>query len=373
MPNELADDKDRRFARLRQLDLSSNILSYFAFLVAHYGKLEVLNLSDNEFREVPELLAQSFVDLTQLRELDISNNKIYHLPAQLSLLTNLRRLEASHNRLLFHKQQQEIDQIGAHESMSSVQRRTLDSFDFASLAESLEYLSVSYNSGRRDKSSTQRANHSTSSSRYSLSVLSSPNLHHFPRSIMALTNLVSLKFHGNNISYLPNNFFSTFKRLKELDMGNNAITILPSGLGGLQLTSLNLNNIELKELIPPDLFQVCKSSFRYQFFPPVICTHHNLLFQLGGSLRQLHAQGLRLLKVPTGFSALTALEMLDLSNNDLTTFPESLLQLTNLQHLLLSQNNISALPTGIKHLKNLEKLYLDKNDLHSLIPEIGAS
>jgi Leucine-rich repeat (LRR) protein len=80
-----------------------------------------------------------------------------------------------------------------------------------------------------------------------------------------------------------------------------------------------------------------------------------------------------LVKLPPGFSALTALETLDLSNNVLSAFPESLLTLTNLQCLTLNGNNLTTLPTGIKHLKNLEKLYLKKNELMSLVPEIGTS
>jgi hypothetical protein len=43
-------------------------------------------------------------------------------------------------------------------------------------------------------------------------------------------------------------------------MGDNAITTLPAGLGGLQLTSLNINNVELKELVPQEVFQVCRTS-----------------------------------------------------------------------------------------------------------------
>lgn len=93
---------------------------------------------------------------------------------------------------------------------------------------------------------------------------------------------------------------------------------------------------------------------------------------MSGSLRELHAQGLRLIKVPPAFASLMTLETLDLSKNDLTIFPESLLQLTNLKNLFLSENNINALPTGIKHLKNLEKLYVDKNELDCLVPEIGT-
>lgn len=96
------------------------------------------------------------------------------------------------------------------------------------------------------------------------------------------------------------------------------------------------------------------------------------VWQLDGTLRELHAQGLRLVKLPPGFSALTALETLDLSNNVLSAFPESLLTLTNLQCLTLNGNNLTTLPTGIKHLKNLEKLYLKKNELVSLVPEIGT-
>jgi hypothetical protein len=257
IPAELSATDDRRFGHMTGLNLSNNILSHFSFLVAHLRQLEVLNLSTNEFREIPELLAQSFVELTRLRELDISHNKIYRLPAQLSLLTNLQRLEASHNRLLYSQQGDEATSERLRglsgDGGAAATRHTLASFDFAPLADSLEYLSISYNS--------PKAKHAPSGGRATSSRCSaSLDLHLFPRSLLALTHLTTLKFHGNNIPYLPPNFFSTFKRLQDLDMGDNAITILPLGLGGLQLTSLNINNIELKELMPQEVFQVCTHS-----------------------------------------------------------------------------------------------------------------
>jgi Leucine-rich repeat (LRR) protein len=257
IPAELSATDDRRFGHMTGLNLSNNILSYFSFLVAHLRQLEVLNLSTNEFREIPELLAQSFVELTRLRELDISHNKIYRLPAQLSLLTNLQRLEASHNRLLYTQQGDEATSERlwglSGDGGATATRHTLASFDFAPLADSLEYLSISYNSPKAKHAPSGGA---AASSRCSASL----DLHLFPRSLLALTHLTTLKFHGNNIPYLPPNFFATFKRLQDLDMGDNAITILPSGLGGLQLTSLNINNIELKELMPQEVFQVCTHS-----------------------------------------------------------------------------------------------------------------
>lgn len=254
VPIELSDVGDHALSYLSSLDLSSNILSYFPFLVAHYKQLEVLNLSDNEFREIPELLAESFAKLTRLRVLNVSHNKIYRLPSQLSLLTNLEQLEASHNRLLYHEQQ-EIEPIREEEDSSTAQRCTLASFNFASLAASLEHLSVSFNS-RSSKARDSAHSQNKGSGYTGLGTTTPEQLHHFPRSLLELTKLTTLKFQGNNIPHLPSNFFAKFSSLKELDIGSNSITQLPPGLGGLPLTSLNMNSIELRGLIPADLYQV---------------------------------------------------------------------------------------------------------------------
>ena len=63
--------------------------------------------------------------------------------------------------------------------------------------------------------------------------------------------------------------------------------------------------------------------------------------------------------------------MLDLSNNQLTTLPESIGKLQSLKKLFLGNNHFTTLPESITKLQSLEKLYLDHNLLITLPESIG--
>jgi len=59
-------------------------------------------------------------------------------------------------------------------------------------------------------------------------------------------------------------------------------------------------------------------------------------------------------------------EYLDLSSQEIKSFPKEILQLTNLKTLVLSDNQLRGIPDEVAQLKNLENLYLSGNKLTSL-------
>lgn len=67
---------------------------------------------------------------------------------------------------------------------------------------------------------------------------------------------------------------------------------------------------------------------------------------------------------------LTSLETLELSNNAITSLPESLENLVNLQHLLICNNQIGGqLPASIATLTNLVYLDMESNQFEGMIPD----
>ncbi|EPG49490.1 leucine rich repeat protein [Leptospira kirschneri serovar Cynopteri str. 3522 CT] len=67
---------------------------------------------------------------------------------------------------------------------------------------------------------------------------------------------------------------------------------------------------------------------------------------------------------PKEIEQLKNLQVLDLGSNQLTTLPEEIEQLKNLQVLDLGSNQLTTLPEGIGQLQNLQ-LYLNNNQLSS--------
>ncbi|XP_015775613.1 PREDICTED: E3 ubiquitin-protein ligase LRSAM1-like, partial [Acropora digitifera] len=70
---------------------------------------------------------------------------------------------------------------------------------------------------------------------------------------------------------------------------------------------------------------------------------------------------------------LSALRVLDLHDNFITTLPADIDQLKALQVLNVQNNKLKSLPPSIGNLPSLQTLNLQANDLHALPPEIGNS
>ena len=75
--------------------------------------------------------------------------------------------------------------------------------------------------------------------------------------------------------------------------------------------------------------------------------------------------------VPAEIGRLSALRVLDLSYNQLTSLPMEIWQLTSLERLDLDGNQLTSLPAEIGQLTSLTYLNLSDNRLTSLPAEIG--
>ena len=89
------------------------------------------------------------------------------------------------------------------------------------------------------------------------------------------------------------------------------------------------------------------------------------------SLEGLYLYGNQLTSVPAEIWQLTALEELYLHDNQLTSLPAEIGQLTSLTKLFLYNNKLTSLPAEIRQLTSLRELSLGSNQLTSLPAEIG--
>ncbi|ORX54636.1 L domain-like protein [Anaeromyces robustus] len=86
-------------------------------------------------------------------------------------------------------------------------------------------------------------------------------IENIPKTIMNSSSLEYLNFNENNIKFLPNDFFTSLTKLKELELGNNIIENIPSTISGLDnLIYLNLRYNNLKSL-PENLFNLPSLGF----------------------------------------------------------------------------------------------------------------
>src|SRR5258708_1805389 len=91
-----------------------------------------------------------------------------------------------------------------------------------------------------------------------------------------------------------------------------------------------------------------------------------------GYVIELDLSQLNITQFPEELRELTHLERLNLSGNQLTQIPpEELGQLSNLQHLDLHKNQLTHIPAELGQLSNLQHLDLYENQLTQIPPELG--
>ena len=143
--------------------------------------------------------------------------------------------------------------------------------------------------------------------------------------------VVNLDFSSNSLETLPSDFFSSFISLRALNLSNNKLSALPTGIGlcsVIEAIDVSLNRLSN---LPQDFGDASKSL-------QVLNISNNPLFHLhdcvlSGVLKVLHAENIGIKELPDGIGQLSSLTILNLGGNALTKLPSSfanLLQLTSL-------------------------------------------
>lgn len=197
------------------------------------GRIIRLNLINCNLRALPV----SIKNLTALQELNLMWNQIAKLPEELGELTSLKKMVLSGNKLM-----------SLHASIGNLK--------------SLELLKMDHNRVEKLPSSMKNL---TSLKTFNLW---NNKLKEIPQDIGSLNKLRILGLSHNYIKILPEEI-SNLSNLETLDLSNNVLTRLPENIGNLnQLKVLWVNNNQLESL-PRSLLSMENLKQLYLFVNPL--------------------------------------------------------------------------------------------------------
>lgn len=181
-----------KFTELKELNLVQNRLSSLPTEIGSLKKLQVLNIGSNVLTELPE----SIGNLSQLKVLRLSKNQLERLPESIGNLTNLEFLIIVGNKL--KSLPESIGKLKKLQYLYIDQNELTDLPSSITALESLKDLWIGDN-----------------------------QLNSVPMGFEKLTNLENIYFGGNtNISSLPSNI-GNLRRLKGIDIRKTSIRTIP--------------------------------------------------------------------------------------------------------------------------------------------------
>mgnify|MGYP001027866884 CR=1 FL=1 len=231
-----------RFTQLRELNLEDNKLVDLPQNISKLGQLEALNISNNAFEKLPGSITKlaRLSTLECFREFLCSPEKNLVLPKHLGKLKKLEVLNLTGNIITsFPASFGQMTQL----RRLSIYGITVDAFMAAQLAQltQLEYLEMTL--GEKTKlpnafRNLARLKTLSVSAMYCEGVPVSNGMSAFPIVICDLPALEKLALVGHDIKALPPQI-KKLKRLKVLNLYDNALVTLPDELGELSaLTQL---------------------------------------------------------------------------------------------------------------------------------------
>lgn len=319
-------------------------------------KWPALDLGDQGLDELPAEIGC----LPHLERLDLRYNHLTALPAALGELASLRELDLRHNQLA--SLASELGRLGKLQKLVLGNNRLSELPAGMGRLAALEILDLRYN-----------------------------QLGELPAALCRLASLNSLNLRGNHLRALPPEV-GRLRALSWLDLRENQLTAVPAELWELErLVYLDLRANRLAGIAPElgglaALEELRLEGNQIPELPPELgCLSRLKRLTLGGNqLRELPPEIGRLLNLrrldlddnqlavfPAALGALQGLVVLDLKGNRLSELRPEIGQLAALNYLNLGRNQLATLPPEIGQLGELEVLTLDGNDLTALPPEMG--
>ena len=260
-----------------------------------------LLLNSLQLQEVPEVVYR----FTQVEEISLSRNYLTHLPARLTTLPHLQRLDLAWNQL-------------QDDSIAFARNRHLKAITLQNNA--LMTIPRALRRNRRLESLWLGNN--------DLQTLAGQRF-------SGLRRVNDLNLYNARLTTLPKQV-AKLRRLKVLDLYYNGFTTLPATIGRLRrLEQLAIAHNKLTEL-PDALSHLTQLT--------TLFAHHNQLD-----------------KLPETLSRLPRLKVLDVGYNDFRVIPAGLASVVSLEELDLSNNNLQELSASLTQLPHLKKLYLRQN------------
>ncbi len=215
-----------------------------------------------------------------------------------------------------------------------------------------------------------------------------------PKELDDLQNLKRIYWQANNLEQFIRIRIQPIKGLEKLDISNNSLTRLPTGikrLAGLKELVLDenfFNEIPIKRLKKAVFIETLSLNKSHSIelnagnyddlaFLEVLKVNdskiriiHPDFYKLSG-LKELQLQENQIDSLPLGISKMKKLTKLSFYKNDLKALPLDLFHL-NLKIIDLYYNDLEVIPPEIGNLKDLEILFLAHNKIYELPESLGS-
>lgn len=316
------------FTSLWTLNLSNNEITQIPAELTNLSGLASLELQHNQITQIPAAIA----NMVNLWQLDLSWNEITTVPSEIGMLSNLHHLELAANQI--SSVPAEVGNLLSLETLNLGGNKMVAVPVVLTTLPSLTDLDLSLN-----------------------------QLTQIPVEVGDFPTIKNLAINDNKIAQIPV-AIGNLSTLQTLDLRFNEISQIPIALTGLpNLQGLYLDSNKITQIPAEigDLTSLLYLGLGRNEISQIPVTIGNL-----SNLKTVYLEMNKITEIPIAMTTLSNLLRLDLDHNQIKTVPVEIGNLSNLEALKLDQNEIMALPEALCNLSNLDLIFLNNNQLISL-------